>query len=240
MRKRLPLASMFFAVLFLSMIQAEDLLDTPKVVKEIAVQLQNKNMDGIKAVIMDKLGPPKRNLGSGIQIDQWDVPDGVLTFHPLRGPTFVNSKTKKTIYLLRTSNSAGENLLQSYEMTTLPVPPYGNNSWLGNLSFGADRTYQFTASGLNTNPRNGQAGNFFMRYPTGKVTVQYISPNTAETLLESLAESAVIANLAFTAKDGAHKETFSIKSSEQSRRLDFYSEKPLSFVMYTSWKHFGK
>jgi hypothetical protein len=240
MRKRLPLALMLFAVLFLSITQAENLIDTPNVVQEIAARIQNKNMDEVRAVIMDKLGPPQRNIGSGTPIFQWDVLDGVLTFHPFRGPTFVNSKTKKIIYLLQTANSAGENLLQSYEMTTLPAPPYGNSSWLGNLSFGADRTYQFKASGLTAGQRNEPAGNFFLRSPTGKVAVQYLSPNTAETLLESVAESTVIANLTFTSTDGAHKETFSIKSSEQSRRLDFYSEKPLSFVMYTSWKHFGK
>jgi hypothetical protein len=240
MRKGLSFALMFFAVLFLSMIQAEGLLDAPKAVQEIAVQIQNKNMDGIRAVIINKLGSPQRSIGSGIQIDQWKVSDGVLTFHPFRGPTFENSKTKKTVYLLRTSNSAGENLLQSYEMSTLPVPPYGNSSWLGNLSFGADSTYQFKADGPNTGQRSEPAGNFFLRYPTGKVTVQYISPNTAETLLESVAESTVIANLTFTAADGAHKETFSIKASEQSRRLDFSSDKEMPFVMYTSWKHFGK
>jgi hypothetical protein len=241
MRKRLPLVLMFFAVLFLSRTRAEDFPDAPKVVQEIATQIQNKNMDEIRAIIVNKLGLPKRDIGSGISIDQWDVPDGVLTLHPMRGPTFVNSKTKKTVWLIRTTNSAGENLLQSYEMTTPPDPNnYGNCSWLGNLSFEADSAYQFNNSGLNTGQRNGPSGNFFMRYPKGKVAVQYISPNTAETLLESVAESAVIANLTFTSADGAHKETFSIKASTQSRRLDFYSEKPLSFVMYSSWKNFGK
>ena len=68
----------------------------------------------------------------------------------------------------------------------------------------------------------------------------YRPPVTPDTLLESLAEGTTVADLVFTSADGKHQATFSITSSERSRSLDFSADKPLAFVLDTSWKSFWK
>lgn len=136
----------------------------PTAVWQIVHSIQTKSPDEVKAAIVKQLGAPQRDIGSGLHIEQWDLPEGVLTFHPGLGPTFIDSKTKRTVWLMRTRNHIGENLFQSYEMTTVPDPKnYGNCFWLGNLKINADMTYQFKDSGQNTNQRNGQGDNYFMR-----------------------------------------------------------------------------
>lgn len=44
--------------------------------------LQGKSSDEIRTAIIDRFGPPTRNVGSGLRIDQWEIAGGVLTFHP--------------------------------------------------------------------------------------------------------------------------------------------------------------
>ncbi len=85
-------------------------------------------------MISKRLGPPQRDNGSGVRIEQWDVSGGVLTFHPYTGPTFFNRKAQKFFRLLRTTNPVHANLLQSYEMTTLPDPDDHANALLAGES----------------------------------------------------------------------------------------------------------
>ncbi len=221
--------------------QAPKISDAPKAIQELSASIQGKRSDEVRAAIIERLGQPQRDIGSGYRIEQWDTSDGVLTFHPATGPTFADPKTKTHFRLLRTSNPAAANILESYEMTTLPVPAnHGTRFWLGNVKFGPNSTYQFTDSGQHPKQRAAQAENFFMLHPTGTVEVRYVAPITADTLLESVAEDATIAHLVFTSADHKHQATFAITSSERARRLVFGADKPLSFYMDSGWRSFWR
>jgi hypothetical protein len=203
--------------------------------------IQGKEPDKIRELIIERFGPAQRDIGSGRRIEQWEIYDGVLTFSLGNGPTFFDPKTKKSIRLLRTTNPVRSSLLRGYEMYTLPDPAnHGTCFWLGNVKFAADLTYEFTDSGENRDHRSAQKENFFMLRPAGKVEVRYVAPIMPDTLLESVPEGAKIANLVFTSSDGKHEATFSITSSEQLRCLRFGADKPLSFRMDTGWKSFWR
>lgn len=79
-----------------------------------------------------------------------------------------------------------------------------------------------------------------MLHPAGTVEVRYVHPVAAETLLESVVEGTTIAHLVFTSKDSKHHATFSITSSERSRRLVFGADKPISFYMDSGWRNFWR
>jgi hypothetical protein len=220
--------------------QAPEITDAPQAIQDLASVIQGQRPDEMRAEIIRHFGKP-RVVGSGYRIEKWDVWGGALTFHPVTGPTFFDPQTNKHFSLLRTTNPAGANLLDSYEMTTLPDPKnHGTRSWLGNLKFGADGTYQFLDSHSNPDDRVGQRDNFFMLYPAGTVKVRYVHPVTADTLLESLPEETVVAHVDFTSADQKHQATFSITSSERTRRLTFGADTPLSFFMDGSWNSFWR
>lgn len=221
--------------------QAADLADAPPAIRTLAVMLQGKNSAEVRAVIIAQFGPPQRDVGSGLRIEEWDTANGTLIFHPGGGPSFFDSKTGKSFRLLQTRNPAHSNLLQSYEMFTLPDADYnGNKFWLGNLRLGNDMTYTFKDSGQNMSHRKAQADNFFLRHPSGNYEFRYVAPVTRETLLETLAEDVTVARLVFTSADGKSRTTFAITSSEALRRLTFTSDKPLCFAMDASWQNFWK
>jgi hypothetical protein len=228
-------AVLVFGAQLTSKAQASDISGAPKPIQDLAAGIKGKSPQEVRAEIIRRLGPPQRDVGSGLRIEQWDASGGVLTFHPTEGAFFsVTSETKKTFRLIQTTNAVRDCILQSYEMTTLPID--GTRYWLGNVKFAEDMTYRFTDSRQHSGQRGAQGENFFLLHPEGKVEVHYLPPVTADTLLESVAEGTAIARLAFTSADGKHQATFSITSSERSRSLDFSAEKPLSFLMDTSWK----
>ena len=221
--------------------QAPAISDAPKAVQDLAAEIRGKSSDETRAAIIARLGPAKRNVGSGFRIEQWDLPGGVLTFHPGTGPTFAERKTGINFHLIKTRNPAGANIFSGYEMTTVPDPKnHGNTFWIGNLKFGRGHGYHFVDSGQNTSFRSAQDQNFFMLHPAGTVEVRYVAPTTADTLLESLAEGTTVAHLVFTSADKKARATFSITSSERSRWLAFGAEKPLPFVMGTGWENFWR
>ena len=208
--------------------------------QELSASLQGKQSAEVRTTIIERLGPAHRNIGSGFRIEQWDTPDGVLTFHPATGPSFNDHKSKRLFRLLRTTNSVRSNLLESYEMFTLPDPAnHGTSFWLGNLKFGAEGTYRFIDSGQHRDHRSAQTENFFMLHPAGRVEIHYSPPVTADALLETLADGTTVAELAFTSADSKHRATFLITASESDRRLRFNAKKPISFYMDTSWRSFG-
>ena len=215
--------------------------DAPKAVRELSAAIQGKSPHEVRTVISKRFGPPQRDIGSGLQIEQWDISGGVLTFHPITGPTFFDPKAQRSFRLLQTTNPVHANLLQSYEMATLPDSANnGTRYWLGNLEFGPEMSYAFQDSGQHRNQRSAQAENYFMLHPTGKVAVHYVAPISSHTLLETVPEGATISHLIFTSADGKSQATFSITSSERSRRLEFRGDKPLPFAMDTSWKSLWK
>lgn len=219
--------------------QPSDLAEPPKAIQELAARIQGKSAGEVRAAIIERFGNTPRNVGSGVRIEVWQLPEGVLRFHPDVGPTFLNSNTKQKFWLLRTNNSVASNVLQSYEMLTLADPAnHGSQSWLGNLEFGSNSTYRFIDSDQNLDHRAAQTENFFIRHPVGTVEVHYVGSTTPDTRLESVKEGAIVAHLAFTSDDHKHTATFSITSSEQKRRLVFGANKPLSFYMDTGWQSY--
>jgi len=227
--------------LFQSSGQSPGVSDAPKGIQELSALIQAKPPAEVRSAIVAHFGPPQRDIGSGMRIEQWDTSDGVLTFNPAHGPTFLDRKADKLFHLLKTTNPVRTNLLQSYEMTTLPEPGSGGSMyWLGDLEFGPDMTYRFADSGQSHDHRGGQGANFFMRHPVGRVAVRYVAPISPETLLEAVPDGATIAHLTFTAGDGKNQATFSIATSERSRRLEFRGANPLTFAMSTFWNSYWK
>jgi hypothetical protein len=215
--------------------------DAPKTIQELATSFEGRSSNDVRAAIIKRLGVAQRHVGSGYSIEEWDVAEGVITFHPAAGPTFFDPRTNTHLWLLRTTNLAASNILQSYQMLTLADPAnHGSQFWLGDLEFGSNSTYRFIDSGQNLNDRAAQTQNFFLLHPAGTVEVQYVGSISPDTLLESTEEGTTVAHLVFTSADHKHAATYSITSSERDRRLVFKADKPLSFYMDTSWKNFWR
>jgi hypothetical protein len=211
----------------------------PEAIQALAVKIQGKAPAEVRGEIIRRFGSNPRHIGSGIRIEAWQLPEGVLVFNPLVGPTFTDAKTKRQCWLIRTTNLAGTNIWQSYEMFTLPdASNHGNQFWLGNLDLSSDETYRFSDSDQFPDQRSNQAENFFMRRPRGKVHVQYEMPTSPDTPLESLEEGVVVARVIFTSSEDNETATFSIASSEQDRRLVFRADTPLSFSMAPGWQSY--
>jgi hypothetical protein len=210
--------------------------DAPKDIQALAAAIQGKGSDEIRGEIIRRFGAIQRNVGSGIRIEVWHLPEGDLGFHPRVGPTFIDAKTRRHYWLIRTHNPVAVNIWQSYEMVTLPDRAnHGSQYWLGNLEFGSDSAYRFVDGGQFLDQRTAQDRNFFLLNPQGTVQVQYTEMITADTLLESLPEDTTVASLIFTSADREQTATFFIASSLQGRRLAFAANKPLSFAMTTGW-----
>lgn len=232
--------SILVAVLLL-LCSAADAGELPKAIQELAASIQGKSREAVRAAIIERFGATQRNVGSGVRIEEWSLPEGVLRFHPGIGPTFLDSRTHRHFWLLRTSNPAASNILQSYEMVTLADPTnHGSQYWLGDIGFGSDSTYRFIDSGQHLDHRAAQTENFFILHPSGTVEVRYVGSTTADTPLESVKEGDVVAHLVFTSDDHEHTATFFITSSERKRRLIFGADKPLSFYMDTGWQNYWR
>jgi len=217
--------------------QAPQLTGAPEPIQALATGIQGKSPGEVRQEMITRYGPAPRDIGSGLQIEQWTLYGGVLTFHPLVGPTF-SDKAGRLFWLIRTTNPVGKNIVDSYEMFTLPDSEnHGTRFWLGNVKFGADGSYRFVDSGQHVRHRANQRGNFFIEHPEGMVTVRYPEGITADTLLESLPEDTIVAHLEFLSADGNAKAAFSIKSSKRARILTFSADTPLSFALYTSWRN---
>ena len=213
----------------------------PEAVEGLGASIQGKAPAEVRGEIIKRFGTNQRNIGSGVRIEAWQLPEGDLIFHPLDGPTFTDAKTKRKCWLIRTNNPAGANIWQSYEMFTLAdASNHGNQYWLGALDLRPDGTYRFTDSDLFSDQRADQAENFFILNPRGKVQVLYEKSTTAETPLESLEEGVAVARLMFTSSKNNETATFSIASSEQDRRLTFAADNPLSFAMATGWQSYWR
>lgn len=212
----------------------ESVAAVPEPIVSLAKQFGGKSPDEVRELIVRQFGPHHRDTGSGLSIPQWDVFGGVLTFHPLGGPSFFDPGTKKVTGLVPTHNTVRENLLRSYEMSSRD-DHRGQQHWLGSLEFPSPTTYRFTKSPLSANAKN-----FFTKYPTGTVVANLARGVADETLLESLEGDVPIAKLIFTSADGQKKAAFSIVSSEQSRSLKFVAPKNNDFEMNKGWENFWK
>ncbi len=196
--------------------------------------LQGKSPEDVRTAIEHRFGPPARDIGSGLRIDQWDVADGILTYHPLQGPFFTKHQT--VTRLLRTNNPVAECLFGDYEMTTPPDRTnHGRRFWIGNLTITPGGNYLFKDSGTNLSHRIEQEDNFLMNHPAGIASVEYASDINEQTLLENVPDRERVATISFRSSNGMSSETYNIVTSRTAMTLSFARDDGISFDMYKGW-----
>jgi hypothetical protein len=199
-------------------------------------QLQGKSPKQVRDVIVGQFGAPTRDIGSGFQIEQWDIDGGVLTFHSLQGPTFL--KNGVVTHLIRTNNPVDLCLFGNYEMVTAPEGQYGTKYWLGNVSFTANH-YYYTDSHDNLDHRQKQTNNFFMLHPKGLVQVEYPSGVTPQVRLEDLPNDSLVATVTFTDPDRRFSKTYRIVTNRTSMSLAFEGD-GIQFQMARGWVNYWR
>ena len=197
-------------------------------------ELQGKNPEKVRDAIVHRFGWPAREIGSGLQIEQWDIDGGVLTFHPLQGPDF--QRNGQRIRLIRTNNPVALNLVGNYEMVTTPEGTYCMKYWLGNLLVSGD-AYTYTDSRQNLDHRERQKTNFFMHYPRGTVELNYPPGVTPGTRLEDLVDGNSVAILTFVSPDRKFRKTYRIVTNRTSMSLAFAGNE-MRFQMTKDWQSF--
>jgi hypothetical protein len=215
------------------MTRISHLNEAPKTIRDLAKAIQGKNRTQIRDIIILRYGP-SRHIGSGLDIEIWDVSGGDLMLHPLYGPSFA-PKERKPIWLLTTTNKALPNILGSFEMTALP-DHRGMQNWLGLVLLHSERTYRFRDSHAFPGQWTTQTDNFFKLHPSGAFEIEFAPGCTGETLLESLPENTVLCRLIFTSKGGGQTAMYSIVTDD--RKLVFRSDHAPTFAMEKSWHDF--
>jgi hypothetical protein len=208
---------------------------TNEIVK-LSATIQGKSPTEIREIIRTHVGDESRHVGSGVDIEEWDVEGGVLTYHPATGVYYHKDGVRKR--LLQTSNRVGECLFGSYEMTTAPPKKGDTRYWIGNLRLESRGAYQFTDSGQFPDQRSGQESNFFLKHPSGMMHIVYSKGITTESVLEQLPNNARLAEIVFTAADGSVSAKYYIKSDGELTCLLFESDSQLPFQMHKSWEYY--
>ena len=208
-------------------------------IEVLTSEIRGKQPDEVRALIIRRFGPPNRTIGSGFQIEQWDVEGGVLTFHPARGPTF--DKGGVQMRLVRTTNLAADCLFGRYGMATLPDPAHqGTTYWLGSVSLSADARYRYKDSGQNLDHRGEQFANFFMLNPSGSARVEYAPGVTPETRLEDLPDGSPVATVTFTGETGRSSKSYRAVAYRTAMRLAFESEGAMLFRLDRAWVNYWR
>jgi hypothetical protein len=184
----------------------------------LRAEIQGKKPDEVRALIIRRFGPPAREVGSGFQIEEWDVNGGVLVYHPAVGPSF--NKGGDLVWLMHTNNPAGLCLYGQYEMAAKPELPSG----LGDLYVTWDSSYTFLGSRESSEYRKAHADDFFTLHPTGRVEVRYAPGVTAETRLEDLPDGSLVATLTFVPASGGPSKDYRIIASRTWRKLRLTGE----------------
>ena len=168
-------------------------------------------------------------------IEQWDIAEGTLTFHPLVGPSLDNGRT--VVRLLETTNLLKDCLFGSYEMYTLANPKiHGNQFWIGNVSM-TDSKYEFTDSNSNLDHRDDQKSNYFINNPLGTATVTYSKNVTPQTKLEDLPDNYLVATIEFSSASGASHNEFDVLVNSTDRRVLFESDN-IPFELNKGWSKY--
>ena len=223
----------------------EPIFTTPVMCKDLESlqeQIQGQTPIQIYDTIVSFFGKPDRDNGSGLSIPEWDINGGVLVFHPSMGPSFTDKNGSK-VWLLNTENEAGENIFGRYEMFTAPFL-YGNDAryWMGNLLLRADGTYEFIDSGTNLDKRDYQENNFFVNNPCGRFEIDYPLGITETTLLESLEDHMLIADLEFFEKNeftgSAFTEQFHVIIEGKTLHLNSIDYDAQTYYLYKAWQNF--
>ena len=80
---------------------------------------------------------------------------------------------------------------------------------------------------------------YFMDHPDGRIEVLYEAGITAETLLETLPEGAVVARIHFMSSEGAGSVNFPLVNSNRHRVLEFKGEASFAFHAWTGRIDYG-
>jgi hypothetical protein len=201
----------------------------------LRAEIQGKQPDEVRTLIIRRFGPPARTVGSGFRIEQWDVEGGVLTFHPASGPSF--DKGREGTWLMHTNNPVGLCLFGGYQMLNKPEAPDGMQYYLGDLSMTWDSTYIFLDS--KAFPERRQTNSFFTLHPTGRVEIKYAPRITGDTRLEDVPDGSLVATLTFVAAQSQSTKVYRIVADHTERRLRFAGE-DLPFEMDKSWVNFWR
>jgi hypothetical protein len=203
-------------------------------IESLTEEIQGKSPDEVVAVLLARLGPPPRDIPSGARIEKWDVEGGVLTFHSIDGVTFEKAGTRTR--LIRTNNPVETCLFGSYEMLApRPEGPYQMSYWLGNVVLQSDSHYRYKDAGQYRDQRSSQASNFFLRHAEGFVQVEYAPGISPRTRLEDMADGALVARATFKATDGKAIKAYRIVTRNETMRLEFESDEPMTFQLWTGW-----
>jgi hypothetical protein len=204
----------------------------------LKLDIQGKEPDEVRALIVRRLGQPVREVGSGFRIEQWDVDGGVLTFHELVGPWFDRDGVRTR--LIRTNNPAAIALLGDYEVSAMPDEPGGTGYGLGDLSLSTGSRYTFTLGDKSLESASGQRGNFFILHPNGFTEIKYAGPVTADTRLEDLSDGTVVAIVTFVARDRQSRQVYRALSYRTSMNLQLEGENLPPFRVAKSWVNFWR
>jgi hypothetical protein len=213
----------------------------PASIAELRAQFRGKSPHEVAAIIVQRLGPPARDVGSGVEGLQWDVDGGVLYLcaAPAGPPVFYGSNGIP-IWLIDTENSIGDNIVNDFEMDPLPNLKYDEiQFWGGDLELRRDGNYKFVPAEFRFFVRN-----FFARFPHGKYTVQYPKGLSPSTLLESLADKTCVATIHFTpdswpnTTQPANSTDLKLYSSRNGwLRFSSSDGMPLDYTLYGFWQH---
>jgi hypothetical protein len=209
-----------------------NLRDSPASIQNLAKEVQGKVNNDVRAAIVKRFGPPTRDVGSGVSIEQWNIESGVLTYS-LGLASFWRSGRK--VWVTQTANKALPTLTENtFEMYTKAEPQL--KYWIGNVSLKPDLSFEFVDSGQSPDHRTRQSQNFFIKHPAGRFAIQFSAGCSADTILERLPEATVFCNLTFSPADGSPPASYDIIVYPSSRLLAFRTRKrPLTFLLEKGW-----
>lgn len=183
----------------------------PSKIRTFAAALQGKSPFMREVAFLLRFGRADRDEGSGRWLPVWDLTEGKLRLNP---PSFQDSATGRIFYLLQTAHSAEQSLLDQYGIRTA-----SGGFYLGALELRAGMTYFYDRRPVLL-PGSDNPARFLVAHPEGKIRITYSSGLTPHTLLESLPEGVVVANIEFSApEDESARMTCQVVSSEQMRAL---------------------
>jgi len=208
----------------------------PPQLAEFRRAIQQMGPEQIEALAIERFGQSTGSVGFGIICPVWEFEEGTLVLHPSIGPTW-HRKAGGVIWLIRTENPARQNVLTSYEMTTMPHPNESgtiNQVWIGNVRIDDQGAYQFVPSNMfGPKDMGDQSGNHFMKHPTGRVEVEWASEVNDQTPLEVVVGETV-AHLTFISSDGRARLRCEVRSSKETRLIEITSP---PFCMWTGWQN---
>jgi hypothetical protein len=194
-----------------------------------------QKQDEIEKAIVERFGLAARHLGSGVDIQEWDVESGTRMYG-FGGLVSFQPKAGRWIWVTETVSKALPTIAATdygFQMTTRPERR--TKYWLGNVTLRPDTTYEFLDSNDNLYHRANQAQNFFIKHPRGRFEIQFAPGCTADTVLDRLPDKTLLCRLIFSPIDGGTGATYDIIAYQNERQLDFEGKRPQVFLLEKSW-----